>query len=60
MPYANDFLLRAKDLRVRAEEVLAQVRDHAGRGARRVMFEIAERYEKLAQRLEQESNWTKA
>jgi hypothetical protein len=53
MPYADEFLLRAKDLRVRAEEVLAQAEIMQDAEARRIMFEIAERYVKLAERLEQ-------
>jgi hemerythrin-like domain-containing protein len=51
---ANDeFLLRARDLRARAQEVLAKAETVQDAEARRIMLEIAERYIKLAERLEQ-------
>lgn len=45
----------ARDLRARAEEVLAQAETFEDAGARAKMRKIAAAYEKLAQRLEYEA-----
>ena len=49
-------LLLAKDLRARAKEVLAQVESMKDANARQEMREIAADYERLAQRLEEQSH----
>jgi len=46
------FLLLARKLRDRAEEARTLAEEFRDPEARRMMFEIAERYEKLAKRLE--------
>jgi hypothetical protein len=48
----SHFLFLARKLRERAEEALTLAKTFGDPGARRMMFEIAERYERLAQRLE--------
>jgi len=55
MPNTNKFLVRARELRARAEEALTQIETMQDPEARRMMREIAERYEKLAQQVEQEA-----
>jgi len=50
------FVSVAKDLRERAEEVLAQAETYHDAGARKMMHRIAWDYEKLARRLEMESD----
>jgi hypothetical protein len=49
------FLFLARKMRARAEEALIMGKTFRDPEARRMMFEVAERYEKLAQRLESES-----
>jgi len=49
------FLFLARKMRDRAEEALTMAKTFRDPEARRMMFEVAERYEKLAQRLEHES-----
>jgi len=49
------FLFLARKMRDRAEEALIMAKTFRDPEARRMMFEVAERYEKLAQRLEYES-----
>jgi hypothetical protein len=51
----NKLLSLARDLRARAEEVLAQAEAMKDADARRKMREIAANYEKLARRLEKVS-----
>jgi len=56
MPKKNDdLLLRARDLRARAREVLAKAETMQDADARQKMREVAAGYERLARRLEQES-----
>jgi hypothetical protein len=50
----RQFLFLARKLRERAEETLTLAEGFRDPGARRMMLEIAERYEKLAQRLDNE------
>jgi hypothetical protein len=45
-------LFMARKMRERAEEALTLAKTFRDPEARRMMFEVAERYEKLAQRLE--------
>jgi len=53
MPKKNDdLLLRARDLRARAREVLAKAETMQDADARREMREVAAGYERLARRLE--------
>jgi hypothetical protein len=54
MPDLN-LLVLASHARERAEEALTRAETFQDPEARRIMFEIAERYQKLAQRLEQQS-----
>ena len=49
------FLFLARKMRERAEEARTLAERFRDPEARRMMFEVAERYEKLAQRLEYES-----
>jgi len=49
------FLFLARKMRDRVEEALTMAKTFRDPEARRMMFEVAERYEKLAQRLEHES-----
>jgi len=55
MPEINKLLSLARDLRARAKEVLAKAETMKDADARREMREIAVSYERLAQRLEEES-----
>jgi transcriptional regulator with AAA-type ATPase domain len=50
----SHFLFLARKLRERAEEALTLAETFHDVEARRMMFEVAERYQKLAQRLELE------
>jgi len=50
-----DLLARARDLRARAEEILTKAETMTDEGARETMRYVAARYEKLAERLEEES-----
>jgi hypothetical protein len=52
----SKLLALASSLRARAKEILAKAEAMQDAKARRIMFEIAERYEKLAQRLDQEAS----
>jgi hypothetical protein len=52
MPAINGFLLRARELRARAEEILAKAETMKDADAREKMREVAASYEKLAQQLE--------
>jgi hypothetical protein len=52
----SNLLALASSLRARAKGILAKGEAMQDAKARRIMFEIAERYEKLAQRLEQEAS----
>jgi hypothetical protein len=52
----NNLLLLARDMRARAEEILAKAETMQDADARQLMHEIAERYEKLAERLENDAN----
>ena len=55
MPNAK-LLLFAKNLRARAQEVLAQAEIMQDADAQQTMREIAASYERLAQRLEEEAD----
>jgi len=55
MPKTSRLLVLARELRARAEEVLAQAETMKDADARRKMREIAAGYERLARRLEQAS-----
>ena len=55
MPEINRLLSLARNLRARAKEVLAKAETMKDADARREMREIAVSYERLAQRLEEES-----
>jgi len=55
MPEINKLLSLARNLRVRAEEVLAQAESMKDADARSKMREIAASYERLARRLEKEA-----
>jgi len=55
MPDAK-LLLLARNLRARAQEVLAQAEIMENAEAQRTMREIAASYERLAQKLEKESS----
>jgi len=48
----SHFLFLARKMRERAEEAQTLAEGFRDREARRMMFEIAQRYEKLAKRLE--------
>jgi hypothetical protein len=50
------FLARVRDLRARAEEILAQAETMTDGDARDMMRAVAASYEKLARRLEQEAD----
>jgi hypothetical protein len=54
MSEADKFLFMARKLRERAEEALSLAGTFRDPEAKRIMHEIAERYQKLAQRLEHE------
>jgi hypothetical protein len=54
MSEADKFLVMARKLRERAEEALTLAETFREPDAQRMMHEIAERYEKLARRLEME------
>ena len=56
MTETDKFLLLARRLRDRAEEALSMAETFRDPEAQRIMREIAERYEKLATRLEAESD----
>jgi hypothetical protein len=60
MPKVDPLLLLARDLRARAREVLAKAETMQNADARRQMREVASSYERLAQRLENESGADKA
>jgi DNA-binding ferritin-like protein len=49
-------LARVRDLRTRAEEILAKAETMTDADARDMMRAVAASYEKLAQRLEQEAD----
>jgi DNA-binding ferritin-like protein len=49
-------LARVRDLRARAEEILAQAETMTDADARDMMRAVAASYEKLARRLEQEAD----
>jgi len=51
----SHFLFLARKMRERAEEARTLAEEFRDPQARRMMFEIAERYEKLAQRLGDEA-----
>jgi hypothetical protein len=51
----SHFLSLARKLRERAEEALVMAEAFRDPEARQMMFEVAERYEKLALRVEMES-----
>jgi hypothetical protein len=51
----SHFLFLARKLRERSEEALTLAETFRDAEARRMMLEVAERYEKLAQRLEMQS-----
>jgi len=51
----SHFMFLARKMRERAEEARTLAEEFRDPQARRMMFEIAERYEKLAQRLEDEA-----
>lgn len=55
MPPNDTFLLLVREMRARAEEVLARAATFHDANAQETMREIAERYEKLAQQLETQS-----
>jgi hypothetical protein len=50
----TDFEFMARKMRERAQEALVMAEAFRDLEARRMMFEVAERYEKLAERLELE------
>ena len=56
MPEINRLLSLARDLRARAQDVLAQAETMKDADAQRKMREIAAGYERLAQRLEKAGN----
>jgi hypothetical protein len=56
MTESGKFLLQARKLRERGEEALTMAENFRDPEAKRMMLEIAERYEKLAARLEAESD----
>jgi hypothetical protein len=49
-------LARARDLRARAEEILAKAQTMSDAEARHIMRAVAAGYEKMAKRLEQEAD----
>jgi hypothetical protein len=49
-------LARARDLRARAEEILAKAQTMSDAEARDIMRAVAAGYEKMAKRLEQEAD----
>ena len=51
----SHFLFMARKLRERSDEALAMAETFRDAEARQMMLEVAERYKKLAQRLEMES-----
>jgi len=55
MTETADFSFLARKLRERAEEALLIAETFHDPEARRMMFEVAERYQKLADRLEHET-----
>jgi hypothetical protein len=55
MPEKTDFSFLVRRLRERAEEALTIAENFRDPEARRMMLEIAERYQKLAARLEAEA-----
>jgi hypothetical protein len=59
MPKVDPLLLLARDLRVRAGEVLAKAETMKDADARRQMREVAASYERLARRLEEASGEAK-
>ena len=56
MTESAKFLVLARKLRERAEEASTLAENFRDPEARRMMDEVAERYRKLAQRLEQEAS----
>ena len=57
MTEAADFLALSRKLRERAEEALIIAETFHDPEARRTMLEVAERYQKLADRLEYETTY---
>ena len=51
-------LALARELRARADEVLAKAETMSDVDARKMMLSVAARYEKLAQRIEQQADET--
>jgi len=52
----HKLLALARDLRTRAEEILAKAETMSDADAREMMRAVAARYEKLAQRVEQQAD----